>query len=137
TDRQDEGDTGQCDALQAILLKSINLMPAVGGVGLLSRHALGALRAHGARSRQVRRIDSRFAEGLGVVAKLIATNIKEHNLEGGLQVTQQRDLEGVNGNFGLKLSYVVRFDNLPALNAAGIPLEKTDRILSSGIQLSF
>lgn len=133
-------------------------------------------------------IDSRFAEGLGVVAKLIATNVNELNLEGGLQVTQQRDLEGVNDNFtsaraastwkytfrprayffqsvealpnlkeskdmrlntetalvaplsshiGLKLSYVVRFDNLPALNAAGIPLQKTDRILSSGVQISF
>jgi putative salt-induced outer membrane protein len=133
-------------------------------------------------------IKSRFAEGVGVVARLIATDINQLNLEAGFQVTQQRDFNDVDDNFkslraatswkhtfrpnafflqtiealpnldeskdlrvntetslvaplsshiGLKFSYVVRFDNLPALTPAGVPLEKTDRILSSGIQVSF
>ena len=44
----------------------------------------------------------------------------------------------LSAHVGMKLSYLVRFDNLPALNAAGTaPLRKTDRILSSGIQISF
>ena len=38
----------------------------------------------------------------------------------------------------MKASYIVRFDNLPSLNAAGTaPLLKSDRILSTGIQVSF
>ncbi len=38
----------------------------------------------------------------------------------------------------MKASYVVRYDNLPSLNAAGTaPLRKSDRILSTGIQVSF
>jgi hypothetical protein len=38
----------------------------------------------------------------------------------------------------MKASYQVRFDNLPALNAAGTaPLRKSDRILSTGIQVTF
>ena len=44
----------------------------------------------------------------------------------------------LSSHIGMKFSYLVRFDNLPALNAAGTaPLRKTDRILSSGIQISF
>jgi putative salt-induced outer membrane protein YdiY len=44
----------------------------------------------------------------------------------------------LSAHVGMKFSYVVRFDNLPALNAAGTaPLRKSDRILSSGIQISF
>ena len=134
-------------------------------------------------------IKSRFAEGVGVVARLIATDIDQLNIEGGFQVTQQRNIVGTNDRFnsirgatswkhafsrgayffqsaeflpnldeskdllvnsetavvaplsshiGMKFSYLVRFDNLPALNAAGTaPLRKTDRILSSGIQISF
>jgi putative salt-induced outer membrane protein len=134
-------------------------------------------------------IKSRFAEGVGAVARLIATDINQFNLEAGFQVTQQRNLDGTDDNFkslrgatswkhafskaayffqaaealpslddskdlrvnsetavvaplsshiGMKFSYVVHFDNLPALNAAGTaPLEKTDRILSTGIQISF
>jgi hypothetical protein len=32
----------------------------------------------------------------------------------------------------------VRYDNLPALNAAGTaPLQKTDRIFATGIQITF
>ncbi len=39
---------------------------------------------------------------------------------------------------GIKASYQVRFDNQPALNAAGTaPLRKSDRILSTSIQISF
>jgi len=134
-------------------------------------------------------IKSRFAEGVGAVARLIATDIDQLNIEGGFQVTQQRNLDGTNDHFnslrgatswkhvfsrgayffqsaeflpnlderkdllvnsetavvaplsshiGMKFSYLVRFDNLPALNASGTaPLRKTDRILSSGIQISF
>jgi len=134
-------------------------------------------------------ITSRFAEGVGVVAKLIATDVDQLNLEGGFQLTQQKDLDGTDANFkslraatsvkhtfpgrsyvfqslellpnldeskdlrvssetavvapvsariGLKFSYVVRYDNLPALNAAGTaPLQKTDRIFSTGIQITF
>jgi putative salt-induced outer membrane protein YdiY len=38
----------------------------------------------------------------------------------------------------MKASYIVRFDNLPSMNAAGTaPLLKSDRILSTGIQVSF
>ena len=38
----------------------------------------------------------------------------------------------------MKASYVLRFDNLPSLNAAGTaPLRKSDRILSTGIQVTF
>ena len=44
----------------------------------------------------------------------------------------------VSARIGLKFSYVVRYDNLPALNAAGTaPLQKTDRIFSTGIQITF
>ena len=134
-------------------------------------------------------IKSRFAEGVGAVAKLIATDIDQLNIEGGFQVTQQQNLDGTKDNFnglrgatswkhtfhrdayffqsaeflpnlderkdllvnsetavvaplsshvGMKVSYLVHFDNLPALNATGsAPLRKTDRILSSGIQISF
>jgi putative salt-induced outer membrane protein len=133
-------------------------------------------------------IKSRFAEGIGAVARLIATDVNQLNLEAGFQLTQQQDLDGVDERFkslrgatswkrtfrpnayflqtaevlpnldeskdlrvntetalvaplsshiGLKFSYVVRFDNLPSLTPAGVPLEKTDRILSSGIQVSF
>ena len=134
-------------------------------------------------------INSRFAEGVGAVYKVIATDIDQINLEAGFQVTQQRNLDGTNNNFnslrgatslkhafgrgayffqsaeilpnledskdllvnsetavvaplssriGMKFSYLVRFDNLPALNATGTaPLRKTDSILSSGIQISF
>lgn len=134
-------------------------------------------------------IESRFAEGVGAVARVIATDIDQLNVEAGFQVTQQRNLDGTRNDFnslrgatswkhafspgayvfqsaevlpnledrsdllvnsetalvaplsshiGVKLSYVVRFDNQPALNEAGtLPLRKTDRILSSGIQISF
>jgi hypothetical protein len=38
----------------------------------------------------------------------------------------------------MKASYQLRFDNLPSLNAAGTaPLRKSDRILSTGIQVTF
>ena len=134
-------------------------------------------------------IKSRFAEGVGAVAKLLATDVDQLGLEGGFEVTQQRNLDGTDDNFnslrgatswkhsfskatyffqavevlpnldeskdlrvnsettvvaplsahvGMKLSYQVRFDNLPALNAAGTaPLRKSDRILSTGIQISY
>lgn len=134
-------------------------------------------------------IKSRLGEGLGAVAKVLATDIDQFNIEGGFELTQQKNLDGTDDNFkslrgatswkhaftktasffqsaeflpnldeskdlrintettliaplsahvGMKLSYLVRFDNLPALNAAGsAPLQKTDRILSSGIQISF
>lgn len=134
-------------------------------------------------------IESRFAEGVGAVYKVIATEIDQINVEAGFQVTQQRNLDGTNDTFnslrgatswkhafgrgayflqsaeilpnldnskdllvnsetavvaplsshiGIKLSYLVRFDNLPALNATGTaPLKKTDTILASGVQISF
>jgi len=41
-------------------------------------------------------------------------------------------------HLAMKASYVVRFDNLPSLNAAGMaPLRTSDRILSTGIQVTF
>lgn len=134
-------------------------------------------------------VKSRFAEGLGLVAKLAATNINQLNVEGGFELTQQDNLDGTRGTFSslrgatswkhmfsanaylfqgieflpnlddgedyrvnsettvvaplsshvaMKASYQVRFDNLPSLNAAGTsPLRKSDRILSTGIQLTF
>lgn len=44
----------------------------------------------------------------------------------------------INTHMRLMLSYVVRYDNLPALNAAGTaPLRKSDRMFSTGIQISY
>ena len=134
-------------------------------------------------------IKSRFAEGLGGVAKLIATDVNQLNAEAGYQLTQQRNLIGPDDNFsalrlasswkhlftkasyfseaveylpnleehddyrvnsetavvaplsthiGIKLSYVVRFSNDPPLNAAGTAqLRKSDRIFSTGIQVTY
>ena len=44
-------------------------------------------------------ITSRFAEGVGVVAKLIATDVDQFSLEGGFQLTQQKNLDGTDDNF--------------------------------------
>jgi putative salt-induced outer membrane protein len=44
----------------------------------------------------------------------------------------------LSSHVAMKASYQVRFDNLPSLNAAGTaPLRKSDRIFSTGIQLTF
>jgi len=44
----------------------------------------------------------------------------------------------ISTNVRLMLSYVVRYDNLPALNAAGTaPLRKSDRMFSTGIQIAY
>jgi putative salt-induced outer membrane protein len=134
-------------------------------------------------------VKSRFAEGLGLVAKVAATDIDQLNVEGGFELTQQDNLDGTNDSFSslraastwkhmfsasayffqgvewlpnlddsddyrinsetnvvapissrvaMKVSYQLRFDNLPSLNAAGTaPLRKSDRILSTGIQVTF
>ncbi len=134
-------------------------------------------------------VKSRFAEGLGLVARIAATDINQLNVEGGFELTQQDNLDGTSDSFSslraastwkhmfsatayffqgieflpnlddsddyrinsettvvaplsshvaMKASYQVRFDNLPSLNATGTaPLRKSDRILSTGIQLSF
>ena len=44
-------------------------------------------------------IKSRFAEGLGGVAKLIANDVNQLNMEAGYQLTQQRNLIGPDDNF--------------------------------------
>jgi putative salt-induced outer membrane protein YdiY len=134
-------------------------------------------------------IKSRLAEGVGAVAKVLATDVDQFNIEAGFELTQQKNIDGVDDNFkslrgatswkhalsknasffqsaeflpnldeskdlrintettliapmsahvSMKASYLVRFDNLPALNASGTaPLRKTDRILSTGIQIAF
>lgn len=134
-------------------------------------------------------IKSRFAEGLGLVAKAITNDRDQLKIEGGFELTQQDNLDGTSDSFSslraastwkhmfnatafvfqgleylpnlnesadyrinsetsivaplsshvaMKASYQVRFDNLPSLNAAGTaPLRKSDRILSTGIQLTF
>ena len=134
-------------------------------------------------------VKSRFAEGIGVVAKITATDVNQLNVEGGFELTQQDNLDGTSDSFSslraastwkrmfsanayffqgieflpnldesddyrinsettvvaplsshvaMKASYQVRFDNLPSLNAAGsAPLKKSDRILSTGIQVTF
>ena len=134
-------------------------------------------------------VKSRFAEGVGLVAKVRATDIDQLNVEGGFELTQQDNLDGTNDSFSslraastwkhmfsatayffqgvewlpnlddsedyrinsetsvvaplstrvaMKASYQLRFDNLPSLNAAGTaPLRKSDRILSTGIQVTF
>jgi putative salt-induced outer membrane protein len=134
-------------------------------------------------------VKSRFAEGLGLVAKLAATDVNQLNVEGGFELNQQDNLDGTNESFAslraastwkhmfsenayffqgveilpnvedgddyrvntettvvaplsshvaMKASYQIRFDNLPSLNAAGTaPLRKSDRILSTGIQVTF
>lgn len=134
-------------------------------------------------------VASRFAEGLGIVARLLATDIDQLNAEGGFELTQQDNVDGTSDSFlslrgatswkhmftpsayffqslevlpnlndmddyrvnsettivaplssrvAMRASYQVRFDNLPSLNAAGTaPLRKSDRILSTGIQVTF
>ena len=134
-------------------------------------------------------VKSRFAEGLGLVAKLAATDINQLNVESGFELTQQDNLDGPSQSFSslrgatswkhkfsanayffqgieylpnlddsedyrinsettvvaplsshvaMKESYQLRFDNLPSLNAAGTtPLRKSDRILSTGMQVTF
>jgi putative salt-induced outer membrane protein len=134
-------------------------------------------------------VKSRFAEGLGLVAKPITNDRDQLKFEGGFELTQQANLDGTSDTFSslraatswkhmfsastslfqgleylpnldesadyrinsettlvaplssrvaMKASYQVRFDNLPALNAAGTaPLRKSDRILSTGIQVTF
>ncbi len=134
-------------------------------------------------------VKSRFAEGVGLVAKLAATDVNQLNVEGGFELTQQDNLDGTSDSFSslraastwkrtftanayffqaveflpnlddshdyrinsettivaplsshvaMKALYQVRFDNLPSLNAAGTAsLRKSDRILSTGIQLTF
>jgi putative salt-induced outer membrane protein len=44
-------------------------------------------------------IKGRFAEGLGGVAKLIADDVNQLNVEAGYQLTQQRNLIGPDDNF--------------------------------------
>jgi putative salt-induced outer membrane protein YdiY len=134
-------------------------------------------------------IKSRLSEGVGGVARLLATDVDQLNLEAGFALTQQKNIDDTDDNFkslrgatswkhsfskaayffqsvevlpnldeskdlrvntetavvapfsahiGIKLSYVVRFDNLPSLNAAKTaPLRKSDRILSAGMQISY
>jgi putative salt-induced outer membrane protein len=134
-------------------------------------------------------VKSRFAEGLGVVAKPITNDKDQLKIEGGFELTQQDNLDGTSDSFSslraatswkhmfnaraflfqgleylpnldesedyrinsettiiaplssrvaMKASYQLRFDNLPSLNAAGTaPLRKSDRILSTGIQVTF
>jgi putative salt-induced outer membrane protein len=46
----------------------------------------------------------------------------------------------ISANIGLKLGYVVQFDNLPGLDPDGPPgthLQTTDRFLTAGITVSF
>lgn len=158
-----------------------------GDYGLGSRFALYGLTAFD--RNKFAGITSRFSEGLGLVGKLIVTDVDQLNIEGGFELTQQDNVDGTTDNFsslrgattwkhafskaayfyqaaeflpnlseskdlrintetalvaplsthiGMKFSYVVRFDNLPSLNAAGTaPLRKSDRIFSAGIQLSY
>ena len=134
-------------------------------------------------------IKSRFAEGLGLVARIAATDISQFNIKGGFEMTQQDNLDGTSNSFAslrgattwkhmfsanayffqgveflpnlddgedyrinsettvvaplsshvaMKASYQLRFDNLPSLDAMGTaPLKKSDRILSTGIQVTF
>jgi len=44
-------------------------------------------------------IKARYAEGVGVVAKIIATDADQFNVEGGYQVTQQQNVIGSDHNF--------------------------------------
>lgn len=44
-------------------------------------------------------IKARFAEGAGAVAKIIATDVDQFNVEAGYQLTQQRNLVGADHNF--------------------------------------
>lgn len=44
-------------------------------------------------------IKARYAEGVGGVAKIIATDVDQFNIEGGYQLTQQRNLIGADNNF--------------------------------------
>jgi putative salt-induced outer membrane protein len=134
-------------------------------------------------------VKSRFTEGLGLVAKLAATDIDQLNVEAGFELNQQDNLDGTSASYSslrgatswkhmfsanayffqgleflpnldesddyrinsettvvaplsshvaMKASYQVRFDNFPSQNAAGTaPLKKSDRILSTGIQVTF
>jgi putative salt-induced outer membrane protein YdiY len=134
-------------------------------------------------------IKARFAEGAGVVWRIITTDVNQLNVESGYQLTQQQNLIGPDHNFsalrvasnwrhaftkssyfsegveylpniedhedyrvtsesavvaplsshvGIKFSYIVRFANAPPLNATGTALlRKADRILSTGVQVTY
>jgi putative salt-induced outer membrane protein len=79
--------------------ESSNLVRA----GVRTDYALAqhwALYALGAYDRnKFAGIRSRFAEGVGVVAKLIADDVNQLNVEAGYQLTQQRNLIGPDDNF--------------------------------------
>jgi len=44
-------------------------------------------------------IKARYAEGLGVVARILSTDVDQFNIETGYQLTQQRNLTGSDHNF--------------------------------------
>jgi len=44
-------------------------------------------------------ITSRIAEGVGGVARLVTTDIDQFNVEGGFQLTQQKNVDGTDNNF--------------------------------------
>jgi putative salt-induced outer membrane protein len=52
--------------------------------------------------------------------------------------TETTFVAALSNHIALKTSYVLRYDNLPSLNADGTaPLRKSDRVLSTGIQVTF
>lgn len=65
--------------------------------GLGSRWALYALT--GFDRNKFAGIDARFAYGLGAVARIVASDIDQLNLEAGFQLTQQENLDGSDDSF--------------------------------------
>lgn len=65
--------------------------------GLGSRWALYALT--GFDRNKFAGIDARFAYGLGAVARILATDIDQLNVEAGFQLTQQENLDGTDDSF--------------------------------------
>jgi putative salt-induced outer membrane protein YdiY len=155
--------------------------------GIASRFAIYLL---GAYDRdKFSGIDNRYGEGIGGVAKILANDADQLDLEAGYQRTQERSVDGLHDSFSslraatsykhaftkaayflqtaeflpnlddskdlrinsetalaaplsthiaMKFDYTVRFDNEPALNAAGtLSLQKSDRIFAAGIQITY
>ena len=51
--------------------------------------------------------------------------------------TETSLVAALSTHLAVKASYKVRFDNLPSLSSTGTALRKSDRILSTGLQVTY
>lgn len=93
--RQDFGAVyGKTDGVESSNLWRAGLR---GDFGLSPRFALYGLTAFD--RNKFAGIKSRFAEGIGGVAKLVTTDIDQFNVEAGFQLTQQKNVDGTDESF--------------------------------------